>query len=64
MLQAGRSRARVPRRSLDLSIDLIQLQPHYDSAVDSASDRNEYQESSWRVKGGRRVGLKIGIAHV
>jgi hypothetical protein len=25
--------------------------------VDSASNRNEYQESSWRVKGGRRVRL-------
>jgi hypothetical protein len=23
----------------------------------SASDRNEYQESSWEVKGGQRVGL-------
>jgi hypothetical protein len=23
--------------------------------VDSASDRNEYQEFSWGVKGGRRV---------
>jgi hypothetical protein len=25
--------------------------------VDSASNRNEYQESSWGVKGGRRVSL-------
>jgi hypothetical protein len=26
--------------------------------VDSASNRNEYQESSWGVKGGRRVRRK------
>jgi hypothetical protein len=42
-------------RSLDFSIDLIQ--PHYGPGVDSASNGNEYQESSWGVKGGRRVGL-------
>jgi hypothetical protein len=42
--------------SLDFSIDLT-LQPHYDPGVHSASDRNEYQESSWGVKGGRRVRL-------
>jgi hypothetical protein len=46
MLQAGRSRVRFPMRSLDFSIDLI-LQAHYDPGVDSASNRNEYQESSW-----------------
>jgi hypothetical protein len=33
VLQAGRSRVR--------------YQPHYDPGVDSASNRNEYQESSW-----------------
>jgi hypothetical protein len=26
--------------------------------VDSASNRNEYRESSWGVKGGRRMGLE------
>jgi hypothetical protein len=26
---------------------------HYDPGVDSASNRNEHQESSWGVKGGR-----------
>jgi hypothetical protein len=31
--------------------------PHYDPRVDSASNRNEYQKSSWGVKGGRRVRL-------
>jgi hypothetical protein len=33
------------------------FQPHYGPGVDSASNRNEYQESSWGVKGGRRVRL-------
>jgi hypothetical protein len=46
MLQAGRSRVRFPMRSLDFSIDLI-FQPHYGRGVDSASNRNAYQESSW-----------------
>jgi hypothetical protein len=32
-------------------------QPHYGHGVDSASNRNEYQESSLGVKGGRRVRL-------
>jgi hypothetical protein len=32
-------------------------QPHYGSGVDSASNRNEYQEDSWGVKRGRRVRL-------
>jgi hypothetical protein len=27
--------------------------------VDSPSNRNEYQESSWEIMGGRRVRLKI-----
>jgi hypothetical protein len=35
-------------RSLDFSIDLM---PHYDPGVDPASNRNEYQESSWGDKG-------------
>jgi hypothetical protein len=50
MLQAGRSRVRVPMRwifQLTLS-----FQPHYCPGVDSASNRNEYQESLWGVKGG------------
>jgi hypothetical protein len=42
-------------------VDLIYLilQPHYGPGIDSASNRNEYQESSWGVKGGRRVRLTI-----
>jgi hypothetical protein len=33
-------------RPLDFSIDLT-FQPHYGPGVDSASSRNEFQESSW-----------------
>jgi hypothetical protein len=46
MLQAGRSRVRYPMRSLDFLIVLI-LQPHNGPSLDSASNRNENQESSW-----------------
>jgi hypothetical protein len=37
---------------------VFSFQPHYSHRVDSASNRNEYQESSWGVKSGRRVRLK------
>jgi hypothetical protein len=53
MLQAGRSRVRVPVRWIFLFNQ--SFQPHYGPGFDSASNRNKYQESSWRVKGGRRV---------
>jgi hypothetical protein len=33
------------------------FRPHYGPGIDSASNRNECQESSWGVKGGRRVRL-------
>jgi hypothetical protein len=33
------------------------FQPHYGPGVDSGSNRNEYQESAWWVKSGRRAGL-------
>jgi hypothetical protein len=56
MLQAGRSRIRVTMRSLDFSIDLI-LPVALWPGFDSASNRNDYQESSWGIKGGRRVRL-------
>jgi hypothetical protein len=52
MLQAGRSRVRVPMRWIFLS-----FQPQYGPGVDSDSNRNKYQETSWGVKGGRRVRL-------
>jgi hypothetical protein len=48
MLQAARLLDLFLIRSSDFSIDLIlPLQPHYGHGVDSASNRNEYQESSW-----------------
>jgi hypothetical protein len=52
MLQAGRSRVWVPMRW-----NFSSFQPHYGPGFDSASNRNEYQEPSWGVKGGRRVRL-------
>jgi hypothetical protein len=52
MLQAGRSQVRVEMRW-----NFSSFQPHYGPGVDSASKRNEYQEPSWGVKGGRRVRL-------
>jgi hypothetical protein len=55
MLQAGRQRVRVPMGWF-FSI-YLSFQPHYGPGVDSASNRNEYQESSWGVKGGRSVRL-------
>jgi hypothetical protein len=42
MLQAGMSRVRVPLRWIFLS-----FQPHYGPGVDSASNKNEYQEFPW-----------------
>jgi hypothetical protein len=50
MLQAGRSRVRVPMRW-----NFSSFQPHYGPGVNSASNRNEYHESSCGVKGGRCV---------
>jgi hypothetical protein len=50
------SRVRFPMRSLDFSIDLM-LPAALGPGVDSDSNRNEYQESSWGVKGGRRERL-------
>jgi hypothetical protein len=35
----------------------LTFRPHYGPGVDSTSNRNEYQEFSWGVKGGRRVRL-------
>jgi hypothetical protein len=47
MLQDGRTRVRVLMRSLHFSIDLNL----------PACNRNDYQESSWGIKGGRSVRL-------
>jgi hypothetical protein len=45
-------------RSLDFSIYLI-LPAALWPWIDSASNRNEYQESSWRVKDGWHIRLTI-----
>jgi hypothetical protein len=55
MLQAGRSPVRVPDE-VDF-FNLLNPSSRYGPGVDSASSRNEYQESSWGLKSGRRVGL-------
>jgi hypothetical protein len=60
MLQAGRSLVRFP---MSLAFQLT-LQPHCGPEVDSASNRNEYQETSWGVKGGRRVRLTTSLPSV
>jgi hypothetical protein len=63
VLQAGRTGVRFPMRSLDFSIDLI-LQLYYGPGVDSASNRNGYQGTSWGVKGGRPVRLTLSQSSV
>jgi hypothetical protein len=52
MLEARSLRVRVQMRW-----NFSSFQPHYGPRVDSASNRNENQELSWGVKGGRRVRL-------
>jgi hypothetical protein len=47
-VQAGKARVQVPMRW-----NFLSFQPHYGPGVDSASNRNEYQESFWGVKDGR-----------
>jgi hypothetical protein len=47
-LQARRSRVLFPIASLEIFIDIIR--PHYGPWVDSASNRNEYQEYFLGVK--------------
>jgi hypothetical protein len=46
----------IPDGVISFSIYLL-IQPQYGPGVDSACKRNEYQKSSWGVKGGRRVRL-------
>jgi hypothetical protein len=60
MLQAEKSRVQFPMRSLDFFQYTSSFQLHYDPGVDSASNRNEYQEYSGRGgMGGRRLRLTI-----
>jgi hypothetical protein len=56
MLQFGRSWVQILMRSLDFSIDLI-----LPAGVDSASNRNESQESSCGVKDGWRMRLTTSL---
>jgi hypothetical protein len=54
MLQAGRSRVRVPMRWIFFNWP----NPSSTMALESThSNRNEYQESSWGIKSGRRIRL-------
>jgi hypothetical protein len=55
MLQAGRLSVWFPMRSLDF-FNLPSPSSHT-MAINSASNRNDYQESSWGVKGGWSVRL-------
>jgi len=57
-LQAGRSRVRFPIVSLEYFIDII-LPTSLWPRVDSASNRNEYQECFLMGKGDRYVGLTL-----
>jgi hypothetical protein len=58
MLQDSRSRVIIPIMPLDFQLTL-HLQPNYILLTVSASNTNEYQESSWVVMRGRRVRLTI-----
>jgi hypothetical protein len=64
MLQAWRSRVRVPMRWNFFFQFTYSFQPHYGPGFDSAANRNEYQESSWGVKGGRRLRLTTLMSSV
>jgi hypothetical protein len=51
MLQAGRSWVLFPKRSLDFW--------QHGHGIDSACNRNEYQESSWGLKGAAGLGVRL-----
>jgi hypothetical protein len=60
VLQAERWRVRIPMKSLNFSIYLILLSALWGPGIDSASNRNEYQESSGGQRSaGRRVRLTM-----
>jgi hypothetical protein len=46
------------------SIYVLRMQPHYGPGFDSASDSNEYQESSWGLKGGRPAGKAYNLTAI
>jgi len=56
MQQTGSSRVQFPIVASKFFSDIIL--PYYGPEVDSASNRNEYQEYFLEVKGSRCIGLK------
>jgi hypothetical protein len=58
-LEAGRQCTRIFYRPclVPMRWNFSSFQPHYGPGFNSAYNRNEYQEPSWGVKGGRRVRL-------
>jgi len=50
VLQIGRSLVRFQMVSLEFFIDIKSFRPHYGSEVDTAFNRNEYQEHFFGVK--------------
>jgi len=56
-LQTVRRQVRFPMWSPECFIDIKSFRSHYVPGVDSASNRNEYQEHFVGGKGGRCVGL-------
>ena len=57
MLQIGRSLVRSQLVSVEFFIDIKSFRSHYGPGVDSASNRNEYQEYFLGGKDGRCVSL-------
>ena len=65
--KVGRSLVRSQLVSVELFIDIKSFRSHYGPGVDSASNRNEYQEYFLGGKGGRCVRLTttiLGHCHV
>jgi len=57
MLQIGRSLVRSQLVSLEFFIHIKSFWSHYGPGIDSASNRNEYQEYFLGSKGGRCIGM-------
>ena len=60
MLQIGRSLVRFQLVSVDFFIDIKPFRSHYGPGVDSASNRNEFQEYFLGVKTAGAVVTKSG----
>jgi hypothetical protein len=59
MLQAWKLRVRFPMRSLHFCYFRNPSSPTMAAGLTQPLNRNEYHESSWGVKGGRRVRMTI-----